>query len=321
MTERPAVLLLSDQCDLGLRVLAETHPGLPVQGCDSYEGMAEAIAMHRPEVIYAVRFRGGPDFPRAAMMDCPTLRWIAVGGSGTDHLRPWDPARLTVTNAAGVAAEMMAEYALASMMWFAQGRPAYQAAQAAGRWQPGNMARIGGKTVLVVGLGKTGQAVARLAGAMGMTVLGIRARPRPMPGVEVHGDDALHALLARADYIVVCVPLTDATRGRLGAGALAAVKPGAVLVDLSRGGVVVQSALLDALDRGALAGAALDVFETEPLPLDSPLWSRADILVTPHCSSVFDGWEEASFRIFADNLGRYRRGEPLVNVVDPQRGY
>ena len=126
-----------------------------------------------------------------------------------------------------------------------------------------------------------------------------------------------------ADAVFLCVgndqDLHQVTLGE--DGAVSTLATGAVLVDLSRGGVVVQSALLDALDRGALAGAALDVFETEPLPLDSPLWSRADILVTPHCSSVFDGWEEASFRIFADNLGRYRRGEPLVNVVDPQRGY
>ncbi|MBI1218161.1 MAG: D-2-hydroxyacid dehydrogenase [Rhodobacteraceae bacterium] len=322
MSDRPSVLLHTDDGALALRVLAETHPDLPMRLCESHEGMARALAESAAEVVYSVRFAGAAPYPRAALMAAPALRWISVGGSGTDHLRPWDAARLTVTNAAGVAADMMAEYVLGAMLHFAQNRHIFAQAQRRGEWLSTGVEPVAGRTVLVIGLGKTGAAVARVAKAMGMVVLGCRARPVPMPDVdEVHPVADLPILLPRADYVVCCVPLTEATRGLLGAAAFAAMKLGAVLVDVSRGGVVSEAALLAALGSGRLKGAALDVFEREPLPPGNPLWAHQDVLITPHCSSVYPGWEEASLRIFAANLGRYRRGEPLENVVDPVRGY
>jgi phosphoglycerate dehydrogenase-like enzyme len=131
----------------------------------------------------------------------------------------------------------------------------------------------------------------------------------------------LHALLPRADFIAVCTPLTPATRGLIGAAELALAKPGAILADVSRGGVVDQAALAEALTKGPLAAAVLDVFETEPLPGDSPLWALENAIISPHCSAVHAGWDEASFGIFLDNLDRFVRGAPLRNVVDPDRGY
>jgi phosphoglycerate dehydrogenase-like enzyme len=156
---------------------------------------------------------------------------------------------------------------------------------------------------------------------MGIVTLGVRARPRPTADVdEVHGVDALPGLWGRADFIVCSVPLLAQTRGLVGADAFTAMKSGPVLVDVSRGGVVDEAALIAALDGGRLKGA-LDVFATEPLPGDHPLWGYHNVIVTPHCSSVYDGWDTASARMFVDNLGRYRRGEPLTNVVSPERGY
>lgn len=322
MTARPSVLLHTNSGDLGLRILAETHPDLAAEVCGTYAGLEEALARTKAEVVYSVRFEDGGRYPREALLNCPTLRWLSVGGSGTDHLRPWDPARLTITNVAGVAADVMAEYAIMSMIWFAHERFHYMRAQAAHQWSPVTIAPVAGRTLLIVGLGKTGVAVARRAKALGMTTLGVRANPRPTDHVdEVHPDAALPALAARADYIVVSVPLTEATRGLFDDRLFAAMKPGAVLVDLSRGGIVSGAALLRALDSGRLKGAALDVFETEPLSPDSRLWGRDNVLLTPHASAVFDGWEEAAIRIFADNLHRYRRGAPLFNIVDPVRGY
>jgi phosphoglycerate dehydrogenase-like enzyme len=176
--------------------------------------------------------------------------------------------------------------------------------------------------MLIAGLGKTGQAVARLAKAHGMRVLGVRARPAPVPEVDrVEPVAALAQLLPEADFLVLCLPLTAETRGLLDAAAFGRLKPGAVLIDLSRGGVVRQAALLEALASGRLRGAALDVFETEPLAQDCPLWGMANVILTPHSTSVYEGWEHRAIEMFCDNIDRWQSGRPLQSVVDPARGY
>ena len=137
----------------------------------------------------------------------------------------------------------------------------------------------------------------------------------------VFGVDRMADALGAADFVVVCVPLTDATRHLIDARAIAAMKPDAVLVDVSRGGVVDGAALIGALRSGHVGGAALDVFENEPLPPESPFWTLDNVIVTPHCSSVYDGWERRSAEMFCDNAERWVEGAPLENVVDPTRGY
>jgi len=322
VSAHPPIIVHAGEPEPALAMLAESHPDLQVKACDSYAGLAEAIAEIEAEVVYSVRFAGTPMFPRRALVESATVRWVSVGGSGTDHLRPWDAAKVTVTNAAGVAADMMAEYALGAMLSFSLDLPGFAVHQRARQWIAGKVEPIAGRTLLILGLGKAGQALARRAKAMDMTTLGVRARPRPTAHVdEVHGSDSLPDLWARADFIVCCLPLLETTRGIVGKEAFAAMKPTAVLIDVSRGGVVEEAALLAALDTGRIKGAALDVFATEPLPGDHPLWGHKNVLITPHCSSVYDGWETRSARMFAENLARYRRGEKLTNVVDPARGY
>ncbi len=322
MSARPSIIIHADKPGPALAVLAERHPDLRVKACGNYAGLAEAIAGINAEVVYSVRFAGTPLFPRQALVESTTVRWVSVGGSGTDHLRPWDSAKVTVTNAAGVAADMVAEYALGAMLSFSLGLPGFAVHQRARQWTAGKVEPVAGLTVLILGLGKSGQALARRAKAMEMTTLGVRAQPKPTAHVdEVHGSDGLPDLWARADFIVCCLPLLETTRGLVGKEAFAAMKPTAVLVDVSRGGVVDEAALLAALGSGRIKGAALDVFTTEPLPADHPLWGYENVLVTPHCSSVYDGWEERSARMFVENLDRYRRGDVLANIVDPARGY
>ncbi|MET2828241.1 D-2-hydroxyacid dehydrogenase [Mesorhizobium shangrilense] len=322
MTGRPSIIVHSDKPEPALAVLAESHPDLQVAACDSYGGLAEMIADTGAEIVYSVRFSGTPLFPRRALLESSTVRWVSVGGSGTDHLLPWDPSKVTVTNAAGVAADMMAEYALGAMLSFSLGLPGFARDQRARRWTAGRVEPIEGRTLLILGLGRTGQAVARRAKAMGMVTLGARARPGPTPNVdEVHRIGDMPELWARADFIVCCVPLLETTRGLVDRQAFSAMKPTAVLIDVSRGGVVEEAALVEALEARRLRGAALDVFATEPLPADHPLWGYDNVIITPHCSSVYDGWDVKSVRMFAENLARYRRGEPLENVVDPTRGY
>ena len=134
---------------------------------------------------------------------------------------------------------------------------------------------------------------------------------------EVHGASVLPELWSRADFIAVCVPLLDTTQNLIDQAAFAAMKPGVVLADVSRGGVVNGAALVEALDTGKLGGAVLDVFEQEPLPEESALWSFENLIISPHCSSVFDGWEELSIKMFSENIRRWRNGEPLLNEVRP----
>ena len=317
------VLIHYDKADRLLDIIRRRAAEVEVACCGDYESLPAMLEREKPEAIYSVRFAGTPRFPRAAILAAPSVKWVSIGGSGTDHLAPWDPKRLTVTNAAGVGAATMAQFAVAAMLHFTLRLPHFAAQQRQRRWDPaGKVVPIEGKTLLILGLGKTGQATAKLAKALGLRVFGLRANPTPSPNVDqVLPMARLHEALAEADFLLVCVPLTAATRSLIDAAALRRLKPGAVVIDVSRGGVVRQQALIEALEAGQLAGAALDVFETEPLPAHSPLWGMANVILTPHCTSVYDGWDRRSMEMFCDNLARWRQGQPLENVVDPARGY
>jgi phosphoglycerate dehydrogenase-like enzyme len=311
-SDRPEAFLdlLRERADLDIRVSTD-YAGLPA--------VLEAFA---PDILFSIKFAGTPGYPREAVLGTPSLRWVSVGGSGADHLGRWDPARLTVTNAAGAAAGVMAEYAMGAILHFSLQLPHFQAAQAAREWSPRSLSCLAGRTLAIIGLGRTGREVARLAKGFGMRVTGVRSGPRPTADVDrVAAPGEVASVFAGADYIVLCLPLTDASRGLVDRTVLAAAKREAVLIDISRGGVVDQSALGEALATGRLRGAALDVFEQEPLSPDSPLWGMPNVIVTPHSAGLYDGWERVAAAMFCDNLDRWRAGEPLHNVVDPGRGY
>lgn len=320
--KNPIVVLHTDNPEPCRAVLAKTHPNLTIHTCNSYAALPDLVVQTEAEVVYSVRFAGTPGFPRQALLDAPSVRWVSIGGSGTDHMQPWDPEALTVTNAAGVAADMMAQYALGAMFHFSLGLPKFRAAQIRREWVASQVEPIDGKTVLIIGLGKTGQAVAARSKAMGLKTIGVRARPKATANVDkVFGIGELSTLWAQADFIVTCVPLLDSTRGIVGSAGFAAMHPDAVVIDVSRGGVIDETALLSALDEGRIRGAALDVFAAEPLPRDHRLWGYDNVIITPHCSSVYDGWDLKSVAMFSENLTLYRQGEALDNIVNPERGY
>lgn len=323
MADPLRIVLHTEDADPLVAALCAAFPQVACRTCDTYAGLPALLAEFRPDAVYSVRFAGSAGFPRAALFAPDGPRWIANGGAGTDHYGTWDPARTTVTNAAGVAADMMAEYVLGGFLHFSLDVPGLQADQAARRWDAQRrVVPLAGKTLLIVGLGHTGRALAQRAKAFGMHVIGSRARPRPTAYVdEVVPATELRAVIPRADCIAVATPLVPETQGLIGAEEIACMTPGALFADVSRGGVTDQTALCAALNSGRVAGAVLDVFETEPLPATSPLWGVPNVLMSPHCSSVYDGWERASFGIFLRNLERWIAGEPLVNVVDPTRGY
>jgi phosphoglycerate dehydrogenase-like enzyme len=315
------VLIHHDEPDAMVARLGELVPQAEVAACTTYDGLGAALLAHRAEASFHVRFENRP-YPMDAVLACPTLRWLAVGGVGVDHLAPWDPARLTVTNGAGVNAEVMAWYVLGAMISLTMGFPRFLRQQARREWHWGQVGVVAGRTVCVVGLGHIGREVARLSSALGLTVVGTRAHPQPTPHVaRVFATEHLHEALAEADYVAVCAPKTAATVGLVDAAAFAAMKRGARLVDVSRGGITVAADLIAALESGHLAGAALDVFDPEPMPADCPLWAMENVMVTPHSSGVFPGWDLKALELFAENLKRRLAGEPLVNIVDPARGY
>jgi len=322
MSYSPIVLVHSDNPAPAVETIRDSHPDLTVYTCNTYEDFPGTLETTRAEVVYSIRFAGTPHFPRESMLNSETLKWISVGGSGTDHLHPWNTKTLTVTNAAGVAADMMAEYALGTYLSFRLNLRGFQAAQAEQSWIAGKVSPIEGSTALILGLGKTGCAVAKRFHHMGMQVFGVRANPRETEFVDqVHSIQDIDKLLPHADVVVVAVPLLESTRHLLSDHEFSLIKANSVLVDVSRGGVVDESALIQALDNQQLRGAALDVFNEEPLPKEHTLWQRDNVIITPHCSSVYDGWEQRSVSLFVENLSRYCQGKALHNIVDPERGY
>ncbi|NMI00674.1 D-2-hydroxyacid dehydrogenase [Pseudonocardia sp. K10HN5] len=259
------------------------------------------------------------DAVRDAWPAADAMRWVHTASAGVDRLifPGLVGSDVTLTNSRGVFDIPMAEYVLGLVLAFAKDLPRTLAQQARGEWQHRETENVAGRCAVVVGGGPIGRAVAALLAAVGLRVplVGRRAAD------GVHGFDELRGLLPDADFVVLAAPLTEATRGLLDAAALRRLKPTARVINVGRGGLVVQPDLVDALREGRIAGAALDVFETEPLPADSPLWTMPNVIVSPHMSGDTVGWRESLVELFADNLDRYRAGTPLRNVVDKTRGY
>lgn len=255
----------------------------------------------------------------------PEMRWIHTPSAGVEHLliAPVLERDITLTNSAGVHAIPIAEFVLALLLSRAKQLPGYAAAQAEARWDRAHEPQeLYEQTMLILGIGGIGQAIAERAAAFGMRVLGSRRAPRPMPGVaRVVGNDGWRELLPEADYIVVAAPLTEETRGMLDAAAFAAMKPTAYLVNIARGAIIDEAALIAAIGAGRIAGAALDTFEQEPLPPESPLWSLPNVTITPHATAGSPRMRERQIALFLENLQRFRNGEPLRNVVDKAAGY
>jgi len=255
----------------------------------------------------------------------PRLRWLQLVSAGTDHLPDIGGWGVLVTNASGIHAATMGEYVFGSILAFTKGLFASYDNQHQRQWRRFEFtpAELDGKTMGIVGLGHIGLQVARLAHAFGMRVLAIKRSPSATPpDVDLLlSPGHLYDLLRDSDFVVLAVPLTGETRHLIDEAALRAMKASAYLVNVSRGGVVAEGTLARALSERWIAGAALDVFEREPLPADSPLWDLSNVLITPHNAGRTERYNERLASLFADNLRRYLAGRPLANVVDLTRGY
>jgi phosphoglycerate dehydrogenase-like enzyme len=303
----------------------------PVSGRGDGGGISDrALEAIRDAEIYF-----GLGLPRpllqAAIQTPMKLRWIHTGAAGVASLLHPELAEhdIVLTNSAGIHAEPMAETVLAMILHFARGLDLAVRAQAQTQWRAdlyegadSGVREIAGATVGIVGLGGIGRAVARRARALGMHVLATRRSDSPVEDVTLlRGADALQELLARSDYIVLTVPATSQTQHMIGAAELALMRRGAVIVNVARGSVIDESALIAALQERRLRGAALDVFSKEPLPADSPLWTLDNVLITPHISATSPRYWKREGELMLDNLQRYLDGRALRNVVDVSAGY
>ena len=275
------------------------------------------------DVLFAWRPRRGP--LEEAWDRAGDLRWIQSASAGVDGLMfpGLVEGDVVLTNARGVFDEAIAEFVVGVLALFAKDLIGILDRQRRGEWLHEETERLASKRVLIVGVGPVGRAMARSCGALGMRVRGVgrTARTGDEAFGTIHGFDELTDSLPWADYVVDALPATPETRGAFGEEAFGAMNAWARFVNVGRGSTVDEAALVRALAEGRIAGAALDVFEEEPLPASSPLWSMANVVVSPHMSGDFAGWRETVVELFVENLERYLTGRPLRGVVDKRRGY
>jgi phosphoglycerate dehydrogenase-like enzyme len=273
----------------------------------------------------------------------PHLKWIQLLSAGADHaIGALKSDRIAMTTGSGIHATAISEYTIASMLAYAHRFHLMIRSQLKHEWMRtgafrGNISELSGKTIGIIGYGSIGRETARLARALGMRVLALKHDPYTHrdPGwcpanlgdpegvipEKFYGSDQREEILRESDYISLTLPLTEHTRKFIGVPEIAAMRPGAFIVNIGRGEVIDESALIEALRAGKIGGAGLDVFEKEPLPKESPLWDLENVILTPHMSGANSGYMDKACELFGDNLRRFNSGQPLLNVVDRRLGY
>lgn len=280
-------------------------------------------SLERVELAY---FSGDvfPDGSRAffaAVHAAPQLRWLHVFNTGTDHpiFERFIERGVALTNSPGANAGPIAQTAIAGLLSLARELPRFGEAQRRREWLQGvePPVDLSEQTLVVVGLGSIGAEIARLARPFGLHVIGVRRSPRRPddPVDELVSPDQLAQVLPRADWLALALPLTDHTRGMIDADALGRLPAGARVLNVGRGELIDEAALIGCLERGRVAGAYLDVFEIEPLPESSPLWGLPNVIITPHASSISAGARPRQAEIYLENLARWARKDPLLNQV------
>ena len=319
MAEGPTDTHLTDeQAEEWPRRLRELVPGIEIESCPSVEEAMDVIGDADAafgDVIPELFERAG------------RLRWIqsprAAPKAGYYH-RTLVDSDVVVTNMRGIFGDHIGPHIMALLLAFSRGMHVYLPRQLRREWNKGApTVYLREATAVIVGVGSIGAEAARLCSQFGITVLGVDARvTEPPPGVaELYGPDRLHEVLPRADFLVVTVPETPETAGMFAAPLFRLMKSTAYLINIGRGATVVLDDLVDALRGGEIAGAGLDVYETEPLPRDHPLWTTPGVLMTPHVAAAGPYMEERRAEVFMDNCVRFNEGRELRNVVDKARWF
>jgi len=323
VSDRPLVVVLGTGPE-------DPPPGIDAAAADvelryARDGEALPSALGGADALFF--WRAEAPWLRDAWPHADRLRWVQSASDGVDALMFPElvASEVEVTNARGVFEDAIAEWVIGAMIAFAARILDQRDRQTRGVWHGTTRERLAGSRLLVVGPGPIGRATAVRARALGMEVeaAGRASRQDELFGRVVATDDAeaFRAALMRADHVLDALPLTPATRELFDASAFAAMRPTARFYNVGRGATVDEPALIDAIGRGGIAGAGLDVFVEEPLPADSPLWAMPEVLLSPHMCGDVEGWEEEVVGIFVDNAARFARGEPLRNRVDRSAGF
>ena len=310
------VLVYSRRAEEYKRLIQDRFPELEVIA--GYE--EETLSKHIVDADILIFFQ----FPVEALRKATRLRWIQVTSAGVEqlldareHLRD-----VVVTNTRGMHADIMADYTMAAILMLQWDLPHLFRNQQLKGWSQRYFEPLAGKTLGIVGLGTIGCEIARRAQGFRMNLVGVKRNPAPVSGIsQVFEPDRLHEMLSLSDYVVLTVPVTRETFQMIGEAELRAMKKTACLINVARGSIVVESALIRALRENWIAGAVLDVFDNEPLPQESPLWTLENLIITPHTAGNLQDYPEHVMEIFGENYLRWKAGKPLLNVVDLARGY
>jgi D-2-hydroxyacid dehydrogenase (NADP+) len=273
------------------------------------------------EVIY------GLFLPQKMLPRAPKLKWMQTMSAGVDRFAGTDiwESPVTITGVSGMHATPIGEYVLQIMLMFAKKAPLYFQMKQEREWKRFSPAVLRDRTVGIVGLGSIGREVARLSKAFGMRVIATRrsagksSRARYVD--KMYTPAQLHSLLAESDYVAITLPLTHETREIISEKELKAMKPTGYIINIGRGGLIDEKALIQALKENRIAGAGLDVTAVEPLPADSPLWDLDNVILSPHVSGAMEDYQTRATDIFCENLKRYLSGKRLLNVIDKKKGY
>ena len=318
------VLVLANPVDRQLAMLEQLPPESTIVVGDSLEAFERSA--DDASVIYNWSLAGG--LLRDVFRIAPKVRWVHTRAAGIDNLLFPElvDSNVTMTNGTGVFSQPLGEFVLGAMLYFAKDFRRMIRLQQAGVWDPFDVVAISGQTVGIVGYGDIGRAVATRAKSMGMRVLGLKRHGAPLYNVDplvnrIYGPGELSEMLAQSDYVVVAAPLTPETRGMMGEKEFGAMKTGAVIINIGRGPVIDEPAMLRALIENRIRGAVLDVFDREPLPAGHPFYKLENVLLSPHCADHTADWMDQAMLFFLAQYERFCKGEPLLNVVDKRLGY
>lgn len=333
VSDRLDVVYLSQMQRLVYRDGKPLWAGYAEPAPDGSESEEDARAVVNGVLTETEVLLGNPVVPNDILQRAPKLKLVQLTSAGADRLIDSELARsdrVSVTTASGIHAVPIGEYVIGVMIAFAKGFPRAYRSQQENTWRPYIASELEDATVGILGLGAIGRHVAKLAKGFGMRVIATRrSQEKRMSGAaageqyvdEMFARDEIPVMLGECDYVVVAVPLTEESRYLIGEAELSAMKRNAVIVNIARGAVIDQQALIRAVKNGVIGGVALDVTDPEPLPPDSELWRLDNVMITPHISGGTPKYMDRAIELFCDNLRRYLAGEPLRNVVDPLRGY
>ena len=323
MNDSP-LLVLTAQGDKNIPLLADLSQKRRIVVGDSvrdFAGVAEDA-----EIIF--NWSGALDLLRKIFLMSRRLRWIHSRSAGLEQtLFPeLIESDVILTNGSGVFSPSLGEFVVAAILYFAKDLRRMIHNQVAGVWEPFDVEMVSEKTLGIVGYGSIGRAIAARARALGMKVLALKRSLSQLPPEDglidqFYEPDSLQGMLSQCDYIVVTLPLTEQTRGLVADVEFAVMKKNAVVINVGRGPTIDEQSLIKAISENRIRGAALDVFDQEPLPQDHPFYSLENVLLSPHCADHTPDWHDNAMRFFMTQLERFRRGEDLLNLVDKKRGY